>query len=93
MNVEAEVEAMETEAVVLKCNHFRFHSDQGFPTKEKLHSYDFVLNVTEVKVFVNASNSSEYSSLDCVAFPAALFIISNLRSELRALFRTEALLL
>ena len=33
--VEAVLLTVEAEAVALKCNRFRFHSDQGFPTEGK----------------------------------------------------------
>ena len=57
---------MEAEAVALKSNRFGFHSDQGCPTEgefqtwEEFHSWDFILNVTEVKVLLNASSFPDY---------------------------------
>ena len=62
--------SVEAEATALKCNRFRFHSDQGFSTegkfliREEFHKLGVVLSAAEVKVLVNASSSPDYSLRD-----------------------------
>ena len=75
-------------------NRGEFHTKSNFGfARVEFQSWDFVLNVAMFNELVNASSSLDYSFFDCVAFPAALSIATNLRSELRTLFGIAILLL